>query len=228
MSDDSSSDEDVSKFQEAVDIKLTEAFSKNTPSANNHDSWEAAKNDLPSLRRTKEEDNFSSNHLSIQVTPEFQKFVAKKLETSLDRYLNEYLSENSETEKDHVNSNKKLKKASKSTSGIKLFKSSSDLIGEFKEDTHDTDEKIRKHNQTNKINKKRNGHDYNEKEEMKKFKAVVVEPDVILSRSETQAWSKQVKGEVIKVERTNANNKVYSIKHEGYIPPESWNGRIVR
>jgi hypothetical protein len=34
MSDDSSSDEDVSKFQEAVDIKLTEAFSKNTPSAN--------------------------------------------------------------------------------------------------------------------------------------------------------------------------------------------------
>lgn len=119
---------------------------------------------------------------------------------------------------------KKKSKKSNQCTGIKLFKSSSEIVIEFKNETDDVDNRVRKHNR---LDCKRNIYEYDEKEEMKKIKMVVVEPDVVLSGSETKAWSKQVKGDILRVGKTKIRNE-YSIKHDGYIPPENWTGRMIR
>uniref|UniRef100_A0A8D8W4U7 Protein CUSTOS n=1 Tax=Cacopsylla melanoneura TaxID=428564 RepID=A0A8D8W4U7_9HEMI len=227
--DSSSSDEDLSKFEEAVDIKLTQAFSSNNVSKTELDTSTKTSNEAlpPSLRNPNDENNASKSksYLTPQVTPEFQKFVAKKLEKTLDRYLDENISENTPIENSTENSSKKKKskKFHQQSNGIKMFRNSAIRVEEFQEDTCDLDDKIRQHNR---IDHKRNTSNYDEKEEMKKIKMVAIEPNVILNQSETKAWSKNVKGDVIRVEKTSEDN-VFSVKQRGYVPPEQWTGRIL-
>ncbi|KAL1461568.1 hypothetical protein WDU94_013451 [Cyamophila willieti] len=229
MSEDSSSDEDLSKFEEAVDIKLTQAFSNQIPNKTELDTTTTATDKAlpPSLRNPNDGNNFSNskNYLTPQVTPEFQKFVAKKLEKTLDRYLNENVAENTpmDVSTEKSSKKKKSKKSHQLSNGIKMFRTSAIQVVEFQEETCELDDKIREHNRTD---HKRNASNYDEKEEMKKVKMVAIEPDNILNQSETKAWSKNVKGEVICVEKT-IEDTVFRIKQRGYVPPDKWTGRIL-
>lgn len=222
MSEDSSSEEDVSKFQEAVDEKLTLAFTTNDTEITEK-GFPGNKVSLPSLRNTKDDDKFFSDHRSIQVTPEFQKFVAKKLESALERFLDG--SESNTIEKKSLKTKRKKRNKVSMNSGIKLFKSSADVLKEFQGDISEGE------NGTKVITKKKTGTNsikiYNETEELEKARTVAVDPDVVLNGKDTAAWSTDVKGEVITVKKTSNYNE-FHIEQNGYIPPEAWSGRINR
>lgn len=141
----------------------------------------------------------------------------------LSRYLTESSSVTYSNEQFNAKSKKKMKIFSED-SGIKLFKTSADPIRSFIEDSCVYDNIIQENNKN--IMKRKNNH-YNEKKELEKIKAVVVDSDFILNGKELKTWSKDVRGEVIKVKTTSEKN-VFSIEPECYIPPEAWTGRIMR
>lgn len=139
---------------------------------------------------------------------------------ALPSYLNESEADTVQTELVKSKSRKQTKHFSQS--GIKLFKASTDLIKEFQHDCdsgNGTEENNRKKTRM-KLNNK-----YNEIENVEKAKAVAVDSNSILSGKEVDTWSKDVKGEVIRVKKTS-NPNTFSIERNGYVSPEVWSGRI--
>lgn len=126
---------------------------------------------MKSLRKTQNDDDQFNE---LKVTPEFQRFVAKKLSQLLDAQLTEKIT----------NKHRKTIKKRKSDSGdggVKLLKKSHVYLDiDFVPEAPTVDRKARR--------KRRKIDD--EDDELEKVKAAAVEPERILAQTDIKHWAK--------------------------------------
>ncbi|KAI4454320.1 integrator complex subunit 2 [Holotrichia oblita] len=147
---------------------------------------------LPSLRPIKDD---QEQFNLLDVTPEFQKFVAKRLGEYLEKDLQKRLTFDIK-----YKPRKRCKKA-----GVKLFRNSSDFIS-LKKDIVD-ELKLKR------VEIKRRTIESDDTGESAKIKSCAVDPNDILSRRETEFWTPRRKGEVFDYKRTQ-NGQLVSIEKE--------------
>uniref|UniRef100_A0A1B6JJH1 Protein CUSTOS n=1 Tax=Homalodisca liturata TaxID=320908 RepID=A0A1B6JJH1_9HEMI len=180
MDDDTSSDEDRSKFLQAVDKQFIndDWYSRKTSTTDNLES--KAETLPPSLRNTDNEQYDQSTVIGLKVTPEFQNYVAKHLSILIDKQLKEVELTKPKREK---KLNKKKKK------GVRLLHSSSSFL-----DAEDPEDYSVVHNAKRRF---RPEVEVDSDEESARVRETAVSADWVVNGEATKGWVKITKGEMI-------------------------------
>ncbi|KAJ1523921.1 hypothetical protein ONE63_010471 [Megalurothrips usitatus] len=201
MPSSSSSEEDLSKFQEAADSVLyNDTLFTKKPAP--EDKSEIAS--LPSLRHVEEE--VDRIHNELRVTPSFQKHVAKHLSQFIDNMidLNLYLlcrqidiSETSNDDAETTNTrnilkgkrNRNCNDASAGQTGVRLFGASAVFLSELNIAIDTTRRKKRKRKIASFSTDRDSSSEDSDSDSMQKLSAAAVSPDWILSGAATKGWA---------------------------------------
>uniref|UniRef100_A0A1B6FF67 Protein CUSTOS n=1 Tax=Cuerna arida TaxID=1464854 RepID=A0A1B6FF67_9HEMI len=180
MDDETSSDEDRSKFLQAVDKQFVndDWYSSKISTTDNLES--KVETLPPSLRNTDNEQCDQSTVLGLNVTPEFQKHVAKHLSILIDKQLKEVEPKKPRYEK---KLNKKKKK------GVRLLHSSLSFL-----DVEDPEDFSAVHNAKRRF---RSEAEVDSEEESARVRETAVSADWVVNGEATKGWVKSTKGEVI-------------------------------
>lgn len=192
MPSSSSSEEDLSKFQEAADSVLyndTLFTKKPASSVAPEDKSEIAS--LPSLRHVEEE--VDRIHNELRVTPSFQKHVAKHLSQFIDKQID--ISETSNDDAETTNTrnilkgkrNRNCNDASAGQTGVRLFGASAVFLSELNIAIDTTRRKKRKRKIAS-FSTDSSSED-SDSDSMQKLSAAAVSPDWILSGAATKGWA---------------------------------------
>uniref|UniRef100_A0A1B6MJD6 Protein CUSTOS n=1 Tax=Graphocephala atropunctata TaxID=36148 RepID=A0A1B6MJD6_9HEMI len=174
----SSDEEDRSKLLQAMDKQFLNEdwYSKRTSKTENLEPDTLP----PSLRNTDNElRDQSSMVIGLNVTPEFQRFVAKHLSVLLDKQLKEV-----ELTKPRCEKKSKRKKK-----GVRLLHTSSSYL-----DVEDVEDISVVHNAKR---KSRAEPDVDSEEESARVRETAVSAEWVMNGEATKGWAKSTKGEVM-------------------------------
>ncbi|XP_053617213.1 uncharacterized protein LOC128679176 [Plodia interpunctella] len=175
---DSSEDEDLSRFREAVDTSFTKLIndSRNKTLATNE-------KEKPKSERYLEE---ASHYNDVKVPEELQRQIGYKLSDVIKRHIK------------FVDTEPYGVKNGKIKGGVKLFKDSVGFLSA--EDPKDTYTAV--HNaESRKIKKKRKQIEQDDVNENDKIKVVTVDGEYVLSKEETKHWKSRRKEKVFKYKK---------------------------
>ncbi|OWR53731.1 uncharacterized protein LOC116777422 [Danaus plexippus] len=189
---DSSEDEDLSRFKEAVDISFLNIINKTWIELKNH-----IKNDKPSDVRYLDE---SAHYNDVKVPEELQKRVGNRVSAIINKQQKfvDVLSDN--TRKEIMDS------------CVKLFNNSEQFLASVDaEDTYTALHNIR----YKKIKKEMRKHDLCEHldpSESDKFKMAVLSGEYVLSKADTKMWKSRRKEKLFRYRSDGKSNVVTAIE----------------
>lgn len=182
----SSSEDEISikALKEATDIVFLKStlFSNPNKKETSESNEKCSSSNTKSLRQKVQEDD---NFYNFGVTATFKTYVAKKLDTLLERTIK--LDDEETISK--VVTIVENKEKSHNNCGIKLLSSSKNLLS--------TDEEIIRETKSHKKRKKMS----KEVTDISQFLEAAVDPEKILSMIETEAWTDRHKGSVFKYKK---------------------------
>ncbi|XP_063833395.1 uncharacterized protein LOC135082525 [Ostrinia nubilalis] len=174
---DSSDNEDLSRFREAVDTSFTTLIDQ---SRGKKPEQSKAK-EVPELKSERYLE-VASHYNDVKVPAEMQKQIGAKISAIIDKKIKFVDVENN------------FKKR-KIKGGVKLFRDSSEYLSH--EDAKDT--YTESHNaEAKKLRKKKKDTEYNNMDENEKLNATVVSGEYVLSKEETKCWKSRRKEKIFK------------------------------
>ncbi|CAG9559307.1 unnamed protein product [Danaus chrysippus] len=189
---DSSEEEDLSRFKEAVDNSFISIINKSRIELTN-----VIKNDKPSDVRYLDE---SAHYNDVKVPEELQKRIGEKVSAIINKNQKfvDVLSNNSRKEN--------------MDGGVRLFKNSEQYLScEEPKDTYTESHNI-KYKKMKKENRKRDFCDHQDPSESEKFKMSVLSGEYVLSKVETKIWKSRRKEKLFRYRSDGKSNVVTAIE----------------